>query len=258
MNFSLIDLSHIPGREDSLKSIQRYMHHITPVMYYRTNLLTHSRRVSGHLEEAVEDILSVHPGFDVELARTLALVHDDAEIITGDVQLIDKEGMTKEQKRELWVAEEAAAAELVKRYGPKINGLDYAKLLELVGTKEVIEAQFVSFFDKFDGGGEAWHEVWAGNERFLLPAGGHHGRSGGYVRRLNAFLETYPAMRAFFKEFPGYLPEPFDFKSAAKTGKPHTVDSLKEDSGFPPYERWKKSVIKKEGTSNLTTRVEFP
>ncbi len=71
------------------------MHEITPVMFYRSNNLQHSRRVLWHLEKALPLIHTAYGSrFNTEYARTLALVHDDLEILTGDVQLHDKEKMS--------------------------------------------------------------------------------------------------------------------------------------------------------------------
>src|SRR3989338_3992830 len=146
---------------------------------------------------------------------------------------------------------------MVKMYRPIANWYDYAELLSAAKEKSRLEAQFVSFCDKLDGGGEAWHEIWAGNSFFLRPAGGDDGIHGGYVRRLNEFPTKYPAMKHFFTLFSHYLPEPFDFKSVAKRGKLHTAASLEEDSGYPLYERWKRTIMKREGIEILVTPVEF-
>ena len=227
-------------------------------MFYRTNDLIHSRRVLWHLEESIPNILEVYGNkFNVDFARTLALVHDDAEIIGGDVQLHDKEHMTPEESRALARKERAIIPEMVKRYNPVANGFSYKRLLTTAKNKGNLEAQFVSFFDKFDGGGEAWHEIWAGNSCFLLPGGGNNGHSGGYVRRLNDFPNKYPDMKRFFEHFPQYLPGSFDFRSVAESSKPHTTESLQKDSGYPPYERWKRTIMKYEGTNLLVTQLEF-
>lgn len=225
-------------------------------MFYRTDDFIHSQRVLWHLEEALPDIQLVYgDAFDTDFARILALVHDDAEIITGDVQLYDKERMEHEELQALAQQEKAAIPKMVQKYGALAQGYDYGKLLLAAKEKEVLEAQFVSFFDKFDGAGEAWHEVMAGNSDFLIPAC-EHKRDGGYVRRLREFTKKYPAMTAFFERFPQYIPEPFDFTSAVGQGRPHTADSLQNDSGYPPYERWKRTIMKREGVSLLVAKVE--
>jgi len=258
MNFVPIILGGFDGREEALAQIKRYIHRLTPIMFYRTDDLIHSRRVLWHLEEAIPDILNVYgDDFDVGFARTLALVHDDAEILTGDVTLHDKEQLGSDELEVLAREENDAIPIMVRMYNTVANGFDYEELLTAAKGKSRLEAQFVSFFDKFDASGEGWHEVWAGNHCFLLSAGGNHGQKGGYVRRLNEFPSKYPHMLNFFKRFPDYLPKPFDFKSVAKQGKPHTKASLQEDSGYTNYERWKRTIMKHEGIDRLVTQVEF-
>jgi len=209
-------------------------------------------------EEAIPDIVNVYGGdFDIGFARTLALVHDDVEILTGDVQLYDKEHMGQDELEALAREENNAIPKMVTRYNAIANGYAYDELLTAAKAKNRLEAQLVSFFDKFDGGGEAWHEIWAGNHNFLRPAGGDSGHNGGYVRQLNEFPSKYPALGTFFAEFPDYLPAPFDFKSAAEQGLLHTEFSFGQDSGYAPYERWKKTVMKREGVDLLVRQVEF-
>ncbi len=257
MNFEPIILDGFEGREQALAEIKRYVHGITPIMMYRTNDLIHARRVTWHLEQLIPDILQIFPNFRVDYARTLALVHDDAEIITGDVQLCDKERMTSQELQALANKEELAIPQLVKRFGNDANGFIYETLLRDAKQKQTLEAKFASFCDKLDGGGEAWHEVFAGNHYFLLPAGGHNGSSGGYVKRVNAFQTKYPIMTLFFENFPEYLPIPLDFREVVTQGKPHTPNSLSQDSGYIPYERWKQAIIPYEGTELLTTQREL-
>lgn len=258
MNFAPIVLDGFDGREEALGNIDRYIHEITPVMFYRSNDLVHSRRVLWHLEAALPDIKEVYgDSFDEGFARTLAYVHDDGEIITGDVQLHDKEHMSERGLELLKEEEKLAIPQMVEKYGKVANGYDYGELLVAAKEKNRLEAWFVSFFDKFDGGGEAWHEIWAGNSYFCLPAGGNDGQKEGYVRRLREFPEKYPDMKKFFNKFPEYLPEPFDFKSIAEKNLPHTKVSLLKNSGYSPYERWKKTIIKNEGFDRLINQIEF-
>lgn len=257
MDFEPIVLG-FDGREKELSKIERYIHNITPVMFYRTNNLIHSKRVRFHLENSSKEISSVYgDSFDFDYARTLAEVHDDGEIITGDFQLHDKENMDKKELETLEQEELKAIPEIINMYGNFANGFDYEYLLLDAKRKGSLEARFVSFFDKFDAAGEACHEVWAGNKYFIFPIGGKDGEEGGYIRRLNEFPKKYLNMGPFFSEFPGYLPKPFDFESATNNGELHTEKSLKKDSGFPLYERWKNTIIKNEGIENLIKQIEF-
>ena len=258
MNFQPIILEGFEGREEALARVQRYIHFITPLMFYRTNDLIHSRRVLWHLEAVIPDILTVYgDSFDINFARTLALVHDDVEIITNDIPVHDKENMSAEEREVFHRAESEAVDKLVEMYGSIANGYNYSELLNASKEKSKLEAQLVSYCDKLDGLGEAFHEVSAGNQHFLLPSGGKDGKKGGYVRRINDFPTKYPVMARFFERFPDYLPKPFDFKSTAEKGFPHTKSSLEIDSGYPQYERWKRTVMKREGIELLITQLEF-
>jgi len=257
MNFKPIILEGFNGREKSLENIIRYKSKLFPVMIYRTNNLIHSRRVLYHLEKAIPDILEVYSkNLDIDFSRTLCLVHDDIEIITGDIVLHDKENMNKQQTKQLSLEEKKAIPKIIKMYSKNANGFDYQELLNTAKYKDKLEAQFVSYFDKFDAAGEAWHEIFAGNYYFVLPAGGHNGRNGGYVRRLKEFPIKYPLMRDFFKRFPEYLPYQFNFKNKSKKGKPHTIDSLNNPSGYFPYDKWKKTIMEREGTDLLISPIE--
>ncbi|MFA4887046.1 MAG: hypothetical protein WC595_02445 [Candidatus Nanoarchaeia archaeon] len=156
MKLSPIVLKGFEGREEALKEIKRYIDDITPVMFYRTNDLVHSRRVLAHLDAALPDILSVYGiKFDMGFARTEALVHDDAEMITGDPSLHAKEQMDETELALLAQQELDAIPQLIARYSPSANGYNYEKLLLAAKHKDRLEAQFVSYFDKFDGAGEA-------------------------------------------------------------------------------------------------------
>lgn len=262
MNFEpIIFGEEFEGRDEELLKIKRYMQPAFHFMAYRTNDLIHSKRTRFHLESAAEDIRSVYSEkmFNIDYARALSEVHDDIEIIPeiGDIQLSEKESMSPKELSKLEESEINSIPRLIKMFGPIVNGFDYYKLLLDSKKKITIESHFVSFFDKFDGAGEACHEIWSGNSDFIWPAGGRNGTSGGYIRRLNEFPEKYPDMKPFFEKFPEYLPKPFDFRSAANEGTFHTRESLKENSGFPLYERWKKNVMKNEGFENLINIIEF-
>ena len=66
-------------RTEALEGIKRYIHpgH-TDVMYYRTNVGLHARRVLQHLDGITPFVLGAFgERIDMKRARTLALVHDD-------------------------------------------------------------------------------------------------------------------------------------------------------------------------------------
>ena len=88
-----MELELFSDREKKLSSIIRFdMKRFDP-MFYRTNLLIHSKRVYSLVKEIIPHLKSVYGDeLDSEKALSLALVHDDAELVTGDVQLYDKKG----------------------------------------------------------------------------------------------------------------------------------------------------------------------
>ena len=56
------------------------------VMFYRSNLFNHAWHVAWLVDEIAPFAMKKFPQFDSEKAQMLALVHDDAEIIIGDIQ----------------------------------------------------------------------------------------------------------------------------------------------------------------------------
>jgi len=165
--FRPIDLSVFPKeRERALQSIYRYG--MFEVVFYRSNLSMHTRRVLWLIEELLplaEKLLTL----DSEKARILALVHDDAEIITGDVQAGVKARMSVSELKAVAKAEEQAIQELAKKSPAVVHGYSYKKLLLHALKKDCVEAQLVSYVDKIDAHCESLHEVLAGNIN-LLPS----------------------------------------------------------------------------------------
>lgn len=253
MAYEPIVLEGFEGRTDALRAITRYDDPYYPFMHYRTNDYLHSQRVLFHLEEILPLVEATYGNaFDIPFARTLALVHDDVEIITGDVQLYKKEQMADEERNTLKEKEKQAIPILVERFSSIANGFSYADLLCAAKEKTRLEAQVVSYCDKFDGFGEAMHEIWAGNKAFCRPAGGT-GANGGYIRRLGAFPELYPQLVVLLsQEHPLFHPKMIDFAAIAKKGTYHTIPSVLKPTGYAPYDCWKKTVAQREGVYLLT------
>src|SRR5262245_38388561 len=111
MRFTNIDMSAFPSeRERGLKALYRYSRF--EVMVYRSNLWMHTHRMCWMIEE-LAPILKKHlPKLDIDKCRVLALVHDDAELITGDIQAGEKALMKKSQLKKIDSDEAKAAREL--------------------------------------------------------------------------------------------------------------------------------------------------
>ncbi|MDO8551123.1 MAG: HD domain-containing protein [bacterium] len=245
-------LKNFSGRKHDLEQIKRYS--MFPVMYYRTNLYLHSLRVSWLIDELEPIAVKTWRKFKSNLAKTLSLVHDDAEIITGDIQLGHKLEMSAEQLARVVMEEEKAIKTLSIRFPPKINCLSYKTLLIHALKKDCLEAQLVSLADKLDAYGESMHELFAGNKDFITPCTN-------YIKILKSFPEKYPQLKNFFKhKHPFLSPSPnFDLFETALKGHYHTPQSIKKLTICPRYNLWKEVSIKKlgkKGVAVLTNKNE--
>lgn len=251
-----IALSGFEARETALKNIKRYVAEHTPTMFYRTTDWMHSWRVLAHLENIIPLATKSFSSFNVEFARRIAITHDDPEIITGDIQLYRKEQMNETERKELEEQERGAIEQLCARFPFSIDGYPYRELLQIAKEKRIIEAQVVSYCDKFDGFGEALHEVFAGNRLFLRPAGGT--QNGGYIRRLHEFETKYSQLQPLLQQaHPMFHPPRIDFEPIVAEGKPHTAVSIVTPTGYAPYGCWKANVMRCEGITALIEQQEF-
>lgn len=266
MRSSLLEeLGEFPGREEALRQVTRF--HIFNPMFYRSNDAIHSRRVHNILRHIMPFVRRRMPNFDESLAEALALVHDDAEIITGDEQAGNKANMTPEQLAEVKRRELAAIEELAERFPKTLGRFNYRELLLDACEKKSIECKTMQFADKFDGLGEALHEIEAGNVTFAMPVTTKYGVVpiaprfyGDFFRR---FASLYPEV-GFLTEGSRRLIDletlaTNDWKTRSFHGTLHTRESLLQQTWIQPYELWKKILLSdkdEEEFRNLTTKVE--
>lgn len=261
MEFSPIDTSEFLGRDERLRRIERFRGLADappkfPIMFHRTNLSIHSDRVQWLIETMLPDLMTIFPDLNPERCRTIAKVHDDPETDPnwGDVQLADKEHWSKE-KLELNHQQELASIAYVAANAPStINGFNYEDLMREAAEKETLEAQLVSFADKFDGYGEGCHEVYGGNARFI-------GVWQGYTKRLQAFTNLFPRLAPIrtIDKVPFNPPTEYDYRQIAKGKRYHTPESILRVTGNPHYDFWRKVTIEKgkeKGRFHLLTRME--
>lgn len=256
MMYKEIDLTVFPPeRRQKLESIYRYRYF--EVLLYRSNLWMHTHRVLWLLEEVVP-LAKKYLDFDLEKARVYALVHDDAEIVTGDIQAIEKARMSLDEQKEYEKKEAEAIEALVANYPKEIGGYSYRELLEHAMNKDCIEAQLVSYLDKVDAYCETLHEIYAGNMSLLRSVVF-------YSSTLPLFPIKYPALKEFLssKESPfTYLSDqisPFEIRAEnyKYLNKPHTVESMNKDVDFPFYKEWKRIVVEKGHIDWLIKQKEF-
>ncbi|MBI2623782.1 MAG: HD domain-containing protein [Candidatus Liptonbacteria bacterium] len=245
-------------REKKLRSIMRYSKF--EVMWYRPSLWEHAHRVSWIVEELAPIAKKHFKKFDGEKARVLALVHDDAEIVIGDIQAGDKTRMSKAKLVRIWKDESKAIQALARRY-PKFAGrYRYRGLLHEALTRKSVEAQVVTYADKLDGYCESMHEVLAGNF-VLLPALIF------YAAAMPLFPSRFPLLKKFFSDTQSSLIDIASYndfpmhrvKHYALAQKPHTRRSLVIPTEFAFYNRWRELNVEhwgKEGMRLLTKRRE--
>jgi len=234
-------------REHLLRKITRYS--MYSPMFYRSNVFVHSQRVHWIIEELLP--YANFPGFDAEKARTLALVHDDAEIITGDIQRGHKNVMTKEQLSQVYENERRAIPLMSQRWPATVNGYSYPVLLAHALDKDCLEAKFVNFADKVDGFGESMHELFAGNRLFAVPALD-------YTGFLQTFAQNFPELARMFSYEHPFLQAPVNpnVEEILKNGKLHTPEGVQRSTGCAQYDFWRKINLERNAEHLLVTQVE--
>lgn len=257
-----IDFSQFTGREQALKKIIRY-HRYSP-MFYRTNLWQHSHRLAWMIEDIAPVIQSVYPHFKKEEAQLIAMVHDDLEIILGDIMLGEKLSYTAEQKNALEEKERNAIYEVSKQFPPLLGKYVYRDLLLRYQNlnPQDLEAVVVKYCDKYDAFGEALHEIYAGNEIFTRAYEAHlTSPIDAYLSILQTFETKYPVFEPLRKtQHPFFLaPLTIDPVPLAQQGQLHTSESIETPSEYLPYQIWKQIILTHGGTEGklwLTTKVE--
>jgi 5'-deoxynucleotidase YfbR-like HD superfamily hydrolase len=159
-------LATFPHREERLKEITRYS--MFTVMLYRPNLWNHARHVSWLTREMEPHATAVFGGaYNSDKAFAIALVHDDAEMITGDIQAGNKSKMSQAELARIDQQEQEAIDELASRSPKNVGPFLYRDLLQEALDRTSLEAQVGMFADKLDAFGETLHEIYAGNPYFV-------------------------------------------------------------------------------------------
>lgn len=157
------------SREEELKKVFRYKWSPCNPMYYRPNLLIHSRRVEWIATE-ISNFLAKNTDkkIDLDLVREMARFHDDAEIITWDYLAMDKEAFSIERLSEYENDCENAISILYDNYKHLSKNFDYKDILLKIENKDWIEFLIVDFADKLDSHLEISHELFAWNDMFSI------------------------------------------------------------------------------------------
>lgn len=259
----LEELKGFEGREKGLRGIMRYSLYST--VYYRSSDFAHSKRVAW-LVESLEPVLKeTLPNFDMARAVATALVHDDAELLVGDIQAGNKGKMSKEELATIDDAERVAINRLAEKFPKVLDSYNYKEMLEDVLDFTTPEAQVVKYVDRFDALGEALHELYAGNEVMNTNVVNEYGTIPTpfpyYHTKLPQMMEQYAALGAlkdkhlFFE-----IAEVKDWENVIAAGKPHTKESFATPTGHKQYDAWKKTLLERadeETINNLLVQKEF-
>ncbi|MBI4134561.1 MAG: HD domain-containing protein [Candidatus Sungbacteria bacterium] len=255
MEFLEILKAFPPSRGERLQSITRYS--MFEVFFYRFTLWHHELRVSFIVEDLAPVLRDVLPHCNAEKAQILALVHDDAEMITGDVQLGHKYQMTRDELEKIDDDEAAAIEKLSGQFPERIGGYRYKELLYHALRKDCIEAKVVSYADKLDAYCESLHEILGGNISALRSVIG-------YTEILHNFDKMFPELQSLlsYKYSPlMYYQDRTDHWKAHRENyvflnKPHTRESIERKTEFPFYNRWKELVVTRMGEEGVKILIE--
>ncbi len=262
---SLEIFDNFHNRDSDLINITRY--NLYPVMFYRTNLLIHSHRVAWivrTINPTAQKIFGA--SYDVNKAEILAYVHDDAEIIMGDVQAGNKNNMTALQLADVQKMEIGAIKKISNRFPELVGAYDYTTLLNEAMNHSSLEAQVLQYADKFDALGEALHEVYGGNVLWTQNVINEYGTIPTpleyYWSFFERFEDKYPQLQPLlatnipiFQSIP-----PFDQQTAAMGGQLHSPDSIRKTKSYAPYSNWLKINLDNatpQQLATLYTQVEY-
>ncbi|XKT74155.1 MAG: YfbR-like 5'-deoxynucleotidase [Patescibacteria group bacterium UBA2163] len=265
MNSTITELDAFQGRKAALEQIGRF--HIYSPMFYRPTVYFHSLKVACLITKAAPLIEQFFDkSFDTTKAITMALVHDDAEIITGDVQAGHKAKMGRAVLQQVDLDEVDAINELASQFPQEIHNYNYRSLLMEVMHKNTLESQVVKFFDRFDALCESLHELYAGNSAFTINVsdavlGKIDIPHDYYIKHFNKRHTHYPLLQVLVSETAPFL-EKYMLPPATELvrgGKLHTAETLYKNTGNEVYDWWKmalRTYLDKEYIERLYIKKE--
>jgi 5'-deoxynucleotidase YfbR-like HD superfamily hydrolase len=249
-------------REHELTSVIRY--HKYPVMYYRTNLWKHSNRLTWLIDTTADSVRAAHPTYNAGRAKMIAAVHDDAEMIIGDVQFSVKLTMSAEEIDAHSKKEVAAIEALAKKYPKTVGGFVYEDLMKCyeATSPNDLEAVVVKYMDKMDAYCEAYHELRAGNTTFRNGSGSDDITPiDSYEQYFHiTFQNAYPIWQTLKNAHPFFHPLSIgDTQPNVRPDTPHTAQSLQEMAPSTHYNIWKNATLMYGGGTGrewLTDKIE--
>jgi len=243
----MTDFNH-KKREKNLSKIYRYKA-FTDTMFYRPNLLIHTKRVSWITQEISEILKKIGIQFDWELAKTLAIVHDDAEIITGDIIAPQKARFTKRELEDYENKCKNAINILTEDFWKNFWKYNYKKLLLMEEEKNTPEYFIVKYADKLDAHCEVCHEILSGNTEFTKEF------EAGRFWKVDSYDFTFKHLREALKNLLNFIniseeklpknsiiffPEDSDFRERIYSPTIPSKENIDNIIWYYPYDFWKK------------------
>lgn len=233
------------SRDEELSKVFRYKWSPCTPMFYRPNLLIHSKRVEW-LAMEIANFLAEKTGkyIDIDLVREMARFHDDAEIITGDYLAMDKEKFSEEKLKQYENDCENAIEILYENYNNLSEKYDYKELLLKIENKQWIEFQIVDLADKLDSHLEISHELFAWNEMFTIildrwwldvwPFDYTKNKVKKIQRNiLDYFWNSIDVNNSFLD-----LSSDFNDKKCMDNSRIHNLNALWENTWYHLYDKW--------------------
>ena len=156
----------LKSREQELRNEYRYGFYTCPI-FYKAHLWIHSARISWITREIATFLAELCPGkFDIEKVVALSIVHDDTEIIVGDIVGPVKMAFTPEEKAAYEQSCTDAIDVLYQAYGKQFKTYDYRELLQMEDAGDSLEYAIMKYADKLEWHLEVYHELLAGNKPF--------------------------------------------------------------------------------------------
>ncbi|HIH14981.1 MAG: hypothetical protein QT08_C0016G0014 [archaeon GW2011_AR17] len=202
-------------------------------MFYRSNVALHEQRVLALAREIYPFTEKCGLNLRRNLLETFAEIHDDFELTSYNVpknHLEKGDSKAREQLRALHA--------LNGSYDFTRRGYEAKPTLIRFKIKNDIEAKFVDYLNIFNGFAEAIHEIAAGNDCFLDVPTAHR------ERLLELGCENHELWSLYDKNHPLFEIPEFD-PNLLPGIVFHTTASITKDTGYAPYDFWKRALIMK-------------
>lgn len=252
-------------RKENLQKIKRYGNYKT--IYYRTDVYFHSMKVYFLVKSIIPYVKSIFwDKFDENKATIMALVHDDAELLTWDFWSSQTVLMNSSEIAEYENIEEKSIYILSKSFPEFIWNYIYKNLLLEILHYSTLEAQLVKYIDHVDWYCEAMHEILAGNKCILADTRTQYGLlpipPEYYYNRFNNLPKYYSLISDLFKNIDPFYekfenPEVYELNNL---WNPFLLSDLYKETNIPIYDWWKNVLLNSLTSENikyLVTQTEY-